>query len=530
MNTQNGIEPVADWMKQYHHSASDCGCGCGDFNPCPTPPPCPCPDEGDIDSDTLWNQMQQSIAELDRIIKPLDLPEATKFQIIHLATCNIRACMNLLKLIRENQRAIAALNEGLVQTNGKVETNINDIAGIKGDIGTINTKLATLDQKHNNQQTQINDNASAINRLRHDKVSHCEFEKVASTVACNYHAINNLETTVANNKVTVDNALNEMSTKVSGLDKDVERLSGEVNTIKAVVTPAKISAMDEAIAENAKGIELVKGALNNTNTDVRKLCGVVEAHEVKIKRITEDHVGMTSQIAQNKAGVEDNRGKIVANTAAIETLIATDNQHGTDIATLKVRIDNTGVDAKQALDEVAALKESTEFDVKNLKDAVGKHNTIILQNIAKIDAVTEKANGMDVRLEETQTIAEDAKAAVDEMKPKVDANVESLKTLNETVITVNQNMADGFENINKNVADGFNTINGGIDNEIRPAINANAATIAEHTTQIGDLQTRVDNNTNGIEKAEDAVKMEETRATAAETELSSRVKVLEAKS
>ena len=54
---------------------------------------------------------------------------------------------------------------------------------------------------------------------------------------------------------------------------------------------------------------------------------------------------------------------------------------------------------------------------------------------------------------------------------------EDIKTLNETVATVNQNLADSISAINKNMVDSFNTINGGINNEIRPAIEKNAKDI-----------------------------------------------------
>lgn len=51
------------------------------------------------------------------------------------------------------------------------------------------------------------------------------------------------------------------------------------------------------------------------------------------------------------------------------------------------------------------------------------------------------------------------------------------KTLNETIATVNTNLVESINTINKNMSDGFNTINGGINNEIRPAIEANAQNI-----------------------------------------------------
>ena len=68
-----------------------------------------------------------------------------------------------------------------------------------------------------------------------------------------------------------------------------------------------------------------------------------------------------------------------------------------------------------------------------------------------------------------------------EIRPAIEKNKEDIKTLNQTVATVNSNLAASVEVINKNVADGFNTINGGIDNEIRPEIakNASAITVME---------------------------------------------------
>ena len=68
-----------------------------------------------------------------------------------------------------------------------------------------------------------------------------------------------------------------------------------------------------------------------------------------------------------------------------------------------------------------------------------------------------------------------------EIRPAIEKNKEDIKTLNQTVAAVNSNLAASVEAINKNVADGFNTINGGIDNEIRPEIakTASAITVME---------------------------------------------------
>lgn len=68
-----------------------------------------------------------------------------------------------------------------------------------------------------------------------------------------------------------------------------------------------------------------------------------------------------------------------------------------------------------------------------------------------------------------------------EIRPAIEKNSKDIQNLNATVAAVNSNLVASVEAINKNVADGFNTINGGIDNEIRPEIakNASAITVME---------------------------------------------------
>lgn len=507
MDPIEGKAPVADWMSKYAPvNGCDCGCNCDPCDPCYPHPPF-CPEEGDMDSDTMYQQMQYSISELERIIKPLDLPETTKFQIIHLATCNIRVCMNLLKLIQKNAADIAVLNEQMTTAKGVITTHEEKIVEIQGNISTIDTKIATLDQKHNNQQTQINENATAINELKAHKVSRCEFEKVAYSVIEHHKAIANLETQVTNNKVSVDNSMAELGKRVDKLVDKVQDLNGDVNALQAVVTPAKIAAIDEAITENAKGIELVKSACNNNREFIGKVAHKVDHMDDVLHKVMEDHKAFAGQIAANTAGVEGNRKNIVANTAAIETLQATDDAHGADIATLKVRVDRHDAEISQIKDDAIAGNTAINNRLVVLEQAKEKYEPMFLEDHSNLDAVEEKVNGIEARIEVAETKAENAFAATEAMKPVVDGNVEAIKKANETIAEVNANMATGFENINKNVADGFNTINGGIDNEIRPAITANTEKIAEHTAQIGDLQTRVDANAKAI--ANEAVVREE---------------------
>lgn len=78
----------------------------------------------------------------------------------------------------------------------------------------------------------------------------------------------------------------------------------------------------------------------------------------------------------------------------------------------------------------------------------------------KID-VSNLQNNINVETERAKA----AEAALAEKVKEVD--VEEIKN---DIKTVNDNLVTAVNVINKNMADGFNTINGGIDNEIRPAI------------------------------------------------------------
>lgn len=86
-----------------------------------------------------------------------------------------------------------------------------------------------------------------------------------------------------------------------------------------------------------------------------------------------------------------------------------------------------------------------------------------------------------------QKLFDNLKAIIDEVNSKLSQEIDNLETkhsedvkfLNETIATVNQNLVDSVNILNQNMADGFNTINGGINNEIRPAIQENTKKITE---------------------------------------------------
>lgn len=488
MSNIEGKAPVADWMQKYANPDGTCDCGC-QCEPNPCYPICP-GGEGDIDSDTLYQQMQYAVTELERIINGLDLPAATKYQIIHLATCNIRLCMNLLELIKKNAADIAALNEQLTQTNTNVQTNANEIASIKGDISAINTQISNLETKHNNQQTQINENATAINELKAHKVSRCEFEKVAHSVYEHHIAISNLETQVTNNKTAVDASISQLTTKVNSVESVANDAMSKVNEIAAVVTPEKIAALDEGIAENAKSIETLKSAYTNNREYIGKVDEKVQALTPVVRNLNTTVAEQAAKIASNAAGVEDNRKGLVALKAAVETLQATDNVHGVDIASLKVRVDKLDEAVVAAEAHINKVDTGLSAEVNAIMDKLKVMEPKLNDADAQLVTIDERLKGLEAKVNGVEGENDSLTAKYDELSKAVDENKAAIKTLNETCATINDNMVTGFNNINTNVANGFNTINGGIDNELRPAINANTQAIARHTTQIGDLQNK----------------------------------------
>ena len=488
MSNIEGKAPVADWMQKYANPDGTCDCGCQcDTNPCY--PICP-GGIGDVDSDTLYQQMQYAVTELERIINSLDLPATTKYQIIHLATCNIKLCMNLLELIKKNAADIATLNEQLTQTNTKVQTNATDIAGLKGSISAINTQLTNLETKHNNQQTQINENATAINELRLQKISRCEFDSLANKVYEHHKAIGNLETQVTNNKTAVDLSISQLTTKIEAVEATANSALENVNAISEVVNAEKIKALEDGIKENTASIESLKSAYNNNREFIGQVNAKVIEHDNSIKDLTDKYNSMKTSIDTATSGVETLRQNVVNNTATIETLQATDEVHGTDIAKLKVRCD--GID--KVLEDRRQEAIATNTDINNrlvaLETSDGKYGPMVDTLNANVIALTEQVHGMEARVEAVETQAETNKADIATLQDKTQSNIDSINTINETVATVNNNMVEGFNNINTNVQNGFNTINGVINDEIRSAIAANATAIGEHTRQIGDLQTK----------------------------------------
>ena len=110
-----------------------------------------------------------------------------------------------------------------------------------------------------------------------------------------------------------------------------------------------------------------------------------------------------------------------------------------------------------------------------------------------------------------QKLFDDLKAIINEINTEISEEINNLETkhtedvkfLNETIATVNQNLVDSVNTINKNMADGFNTINGGINNEIRPAIQENTKKITELREDLDEEIARRDEIQQGLDNLVD---------------------------
>lgn len=102
-------------------------------------------------------------------------------------------------------------------------------------------------------------------------------------------------------------------------------------------------------------------------------------------------------------------------------------------------------------DVVDRFKPITDNLQKNVDELNDKLDT-------EIKRATEKE-------EELSRQIENANGRIDVAENDIKNNKESISKVNQTIVTVNENLVTAINTINNNVADGFNTINGGIEEE-----------------------------------------------------------------
>lgn len=127
-----------------------------------------------------------------------------------------------------------------------------------------------------------------------------------------------------------------------------------------------------------------------------------------------------------------------------------------------------------------------------------------------------------------QKLFDNLKAIIDEVDSRLSKeiddleakHIEDVKSLNETIAIVNTNLVNSINILNQNMADGFNTINGGINNEIRPAIEKNSEDISKLRE---DLTTEISNRENADNQLQSNIDAEVDRASKAEEMLQANI-------
>ena len=116
---------------------------------------------------------------------------------------------------------------------------------------------------------------------------------------------------------------------------------------------------------------------------------------------------------------------------------------------------------------IAAEITNREDGDKALEKKISEETTAREELDSKVSEIQESLESLgnpNEKVEEEKIAREEADSVLSE---KIDSSV---KTLNETIVTVNENTASSIQTLNDNLVSAINTINGGIDNEIRPEL------------------------------------------------------------
>lgn len=148
------------------------------------------------------------------------------------------------------------------------------------------------------------------------------------------------------------------------------------------------------------------------------------------------------------------------------TLIKLDANDNVSVGDSSVPLALHGSDERFSYNgEEVANKADVDSESKRVDSMINQVNENVSKSIETINEyITNSINTINGAIN-------------DEIRPNInkalntsEQNKKDIATLNQAVITVNQNVADGFAELKKAWENAVNTINGGIDNEIRPTI------------------------------------------------------------
>ena len=175
----------------------------------------------------------------------------------------------------------------------------------------------------------------------------------------------------------------------------------------------------------------------------------------QLDSLNEKVTSLDEKITSEASRVDGMINQVNENTAAsIQTL--------NDNLVQAINTINGGIAAEVSSREEGdkVLQENLDAEVKIREEEDNALNE-------SLKALEEKVNAIEDPSELVEQEKSERETADQELSEKIDSSV---KTLNETIATVNDNTASSIQTLNDNLVQAINTINGGIDNEIRPEL------------------------------------------------------------
>ena len=304
-------------------------------------------------------------------------------------------------------------------------------------------------------------------------------------------------------KIVVD-AINELNTRTTDLyydkqDKEDSGLATEQKTIVGAINELKLELqdqdsqkqdkVDDGFATNDKS---VVGAVNEIHNeldthvaDYNKHVDEYEAFKADTENILNSHSTQIGQLTQEKQDKTDFNLATESKTivSAINENYAAINAEITraiaeDARLEEVKVPYTDISDSSNPDRKTIMLKNHDSISGYGTDGTAAYN---LAMVSKWDKADFGSTGIPINLNGSEAHPtyndKEELAFVSELTGEASRLDEDIRNLNETIATVNQNLSANIATLNQNVTDGFNTINGGINNEIRPAIEKNAKDI-----------------------------------------------------
>ena len=235
-----------------------------------------------------------------------------------------------------------------------------------------------------------------------------------------------------------DNLVQSVNTLNQNMSDGFNTINGGIDN---EIRPAIEKNAADIVAEAERAVQAETNLQTNINAET-------ETRKIDVQNL---QANINAEVETRKIDVQNLQGNINAET---ERAKAAEED-------LRNLIAGTGstTELEQKIDDEVARATAAE---EKIRQDVDSGFTVINENVTTIVNTLNKnmSDGFN-------TINGGIN---NEIRPAIEKNAEDIKTLNETVATVNDNLVQSVNTLNQNMADGFNTINGGIDNEIRPEL------------------------------------------------------------